>query len=402
MVGLNLLTSEIIEIIAGKEYLGAVLTLHILTIALLFSYLGGFVGNIILTPQGKDKVNHSKPIYYADNKKIGTIDDVYEFLIAENKIKSTVKKNCVYMYLYPKALEKNSKRYGINWAIELPESTRGNLIKYELDKLGLLGTNSHTKFIPEIYKYSTYEDRLELLQGLIDTDGYISKYGTIQYTSVSKKLLYDVKELVESFGGNAKVNKDNITLTIKLPNEIIPCKLTRKLERLNLNKKYEPIRIIQNIEYIGYRTCRCITVNSPDHLYLTDNFICTHNTMQVINLACIKKQQRSYKHCLIICGVNGLKWNWKAEVEKHSNEKAYILGTRYTKNGKEKIGSINDRLEDLRLNADNTFISNELQNSYFIITNIETLRNENVLKELKALCDMNIINMIALDERTSL
>ena len=57
VVGLNLLTSEIIEIIAGKEYLGAVLALHILTIALLFSYLGGFVGNIILTPQGKDKVN---------------------------------------------------------------------------------------------------------------------------------------------------------------------------------------------------------------------------------------------------------------------------------------------------------------------------------------------------------
>ena len=70
-------------------------------------------------------------------------------------------------------------------------------------------------------------------------------------------------------------------------------------------------------------------------------------TMQVINLACIKKQQRSYKHCLIICGVNGLKWNWKAEVEKHSNEKAYILGTRYDSKGNEKIGSINDRLEDL-------------------------------------------------------
>ena len=124
--------------------------------------------------------------------------------------------------------------------------------------------------------------------------------------------------------------------------------------------------------------------------------------MQVINLACIKKQQRNYKHCLIICGVNGLKWNWKAEVEKHSDEKAYILGTRYTKNGKEKIGSINDRLEDLRLNADNTFISDEVQNSYFIITNIETLRNESILEELKALCDMNIINMIALDERPSL
>lgn len=55
--GLNILASEIIEIIAGKEYLGAVPALHILTVSLLFSYLGGFVGNIILTPQGKDKIN---------------------------------------------------------------------------------------------------------------------------------------------------------------------------------------------------------------------------------------------------------------------------------------------------------------------------------------------------------
>ena len=57
VVGLNLLGSEIVEIIAGKEYFGAVPALHILTISLLFSYLGGFVGNIILTPQGKDRIN---------------------------------------------------------------------------------------------------------------------------------------------------------------------------------------------------------------------------------------------------------------------------------------------------------------------------------------------------------
>lgn len=57
VVGLNILASEIIGLIAGKEYLGAVPAMHILTISLLFSYLGGFVGNIILTPQGKDKVN---------------------------------------------------------------------------------------------------------------------------------------------------------------------------------------------------------------------------------------------------------------------------------------------------------------------------------------------------------
>ena len=131
--------------------------------------------------------------------------------------------------------------------------------------------------------------------------------------------------------------------------------------------------------------------------------------MQVINLACIKKQQRSYKHCLIICGVNGLKWNWKAEVEKHSNEKAYILGTRYDSKGNEKIGSINDRLNDLETLLDDYkrkdgLINTDfgIYNSYFIITNIETLRNEEIIQKLKELCDKNIINMIALDERSSL
>lgn len=122
--------------------------------------------------------------------------------------------------------------------------------------------------------------------------------------------------------------------------------------------------------------------------------------MQVINIACIKKQQRNYKHCLIICGVNGLKWNWKAEVEKHSNEKGYILGTRYDKKGKEKIGSMNDRLEDLS-NLLNPKKSDNLFNTefpYFLITNIETLRNEDIIEKLKQLCDKNIINMIALDE----
>lgn len=121
-------------------------------------------------------------------------------------------------------------------------------------------------------------------------------------------------------------------------------------------------------------------------------------TMQAINIACIKKEQKHYRHCLIICGVNGLKWNWKSEVEKHSNEEGYILGTRYDKKGREKIGTMTDRLEDLRVNTKNEFINPNMNNSYFIITNIETLRNEKIINELKALCDMNVIEMLVLDE----
>lgn len=124
-------------------------------------------------------------------------------------------------------------------------------------------------------------------------------------------------------------------------------------------------------------------------------------TAQAIHIACIKKQQRDYKHCLIICGVNGLKWNWKSEVEKHSNEQAWILGTRYKKD-KEYIGSMIDRLEDLTIIEEHSKHKNIFTydiDSYFLITNIETLRNEDIIKKLKELCDKEIINMIVLDER---
>lgn len=87
-------------------------------------------------------------------------------------------------------------------------------------------------------------------------------------------------------------------------------------------------------------------------------------TKQVIDIAVAKKLQKGYKHCLIICGVNGLKWNWKNEVAIHSDEDAYILGQRSQKN-KLVIGSNLDKLADL---------SDIDKLPYFIITNIETLR----------------------------
>lgn len=121
-------------------------------------------------------------------------------------------------------------------------------------------------------------------------------------------------------------------------------------------------------------------------------------TMQAINIATLKKLQKGYKHCLIICGVNGLKWNWQAEIEKHSNEQGYILGTRYDKKGRAKIGTMKDRLEDLRVDSNNDFINPNMNDSYFIITNIETLRNEDIIENLKALCDLKTINMLVLDE----
>lgn len=112
-------------------------------------------------------------------------------------------------------------------------------------------------------------------------------------------------------------------------------------------------------------------------------------TKQVIDIACAKKAQKGYKHCLIICGVNGLKWNWVNEIHTHSDEEAYILGQRI-KNNKIVIGSNNDKYSDIcALNA--------LQ-AYFIITNVESLRDEKIVSEIANKCKIGEIEMVAIDE----
>ena len=108
-------------------------------------------------------------------------------------------------------------------------------------------------------------------------------------------------------------------------------------------------------------------------------------TKQVIDIAIAKKLSDNCKHCLIVCGVNGLKYNWQNEIATHSNETGYILGTR-----KNRIGSNKDKLDDLtRLSA---------LNSYFIITNIESIRDDEINSEIARLCKSGEIGIVAVDE----
>lgn len=115
-------------------------------------------------------------------------------------------------------------------------------------------------------------------------------------------------------------------------------------------------------------------------------------TKQVIDIAVAKKLQNNFKHCLIICGVNGLKWNWVNEIHTHSNEECYILGQRERAN-KIVIGSNQDKLADV--------LSLEIVGvdmPYFLITNVETLRNEEIAGALQRMCKNGTINMVAIDE----
>ena len=110
-------------------------------------------------------------------------------------------------------------------------------------------------------------------------------------------------------------------------------------------------------------------------------------TLQLIYLAQELREREGLEHCLIICGLNTLKNNWKDEIHKHSNLSCMILGERVTKKGKVRIGSVQERLEDLKKPIE----------EFFIITNIQTLRNEDIIKELKK-NKINKIDMIVLDE----
>ncbi len=111
-------------------------------------------------------------------------------------------------------------------------------------------------------------------------------------------------------------------------------------------------------------------------------------TKQAIDIAVAKKLSRNYQYCLIICGVNGLKYNWEREIEIHSNETSHMLGMKTNSKGKKVIGSSADKLASLY----------NLSNDYFLITNIETLRNKEIVNKLKELIDNKIIGMIIFDE----
>jgi SNF2 family DNA or RNA helicase len=123
-------------------------------------------------------------------------------------------------------------------------------------------------------------------------------------------------------------------------------------------------------------------------------------THQIINLAVVRKLSQGIKHCLIICGVNSTKYNWEAEVSLHSTEKAWVLGTRYTKKYpvRQIEGSSQDKLDDL----------NNLPDAFFLITNIETLRQLShkqgnktiypIAEKINQLCNSGQIGMIAFDE----
>ena len=193
-----------------------------------------------------------------------------------------------------------------------------NPIISALRELGLMGKGSDDKFVPSQYLLGSIDQRVSLLQGLLDTDGYISQDNVVQFSSNSLALAAGVADIVQSLGGNARrscktsaSHKDHYLVTISMPAGFVPFRISRRTSLYRPRLKYLPARALVSAESIGFKEARCIAVDAPDHLYVTDDYILTHNTIQAIGVLSSKPD---YKRVLIVCKSN-MKEKWKSEIQ---------------------------------------------------------------------------------------
>ena len=185
-------------------------------------------------------------------------------------------------HLFPYKVD---KQYGITYAVNIPNA------KQIIKELNLLDKTSDNKFIPDCYKYNSEEIRLAILNGLLDTDGSVTKdYGVIEYVSKSYQLAQDVRWLLFSLGINNSLHVKYIK-QIPYYRVYIYCSgkedrlfcIPRKKERIAI-KKLTPFALskvqyiyIDKVERIEDKVSKCVTVDAEDHVYMIGDFIETKN-----------------------------------------------------------------------------------------------------------------------------
>jgi superfamily II DNA or RNA helicase len=173
-----------------------------------------------------------------------------------------------------------------DWAITHGMKKQENLLKTALKDLGVC-VLSKDKKIPDCYKHASYEQRLELLRGLMDTDGTVrkNKYHVEFGAVASKQLAEDVCDLVRSLGGVTRVKEQTYTsqpgktyyrVAVNLP--VNPFWLARKANLWRSKTKQGKTKAITAIRPVGQELCVCISVAADDGLYVTKDYTVTHNT----------------------------------------------------------------------------------------------------------------------------
>ena len=172
----------------------------------------------------------------------------------------------------------------------------------KIKKLGLYGLPSFEKKIPEIYLDASRSQRLALVQGLLDTDGTTGKRGNISFCTTSIIMARQFQYLIRSLGGicymsskiphytyngERKIGRRAYILSVryKTPNELF--QVERKRQRVSDTNQYsEGLKLrVDKVELIGQEEMQCIAIDHPDHLYVTNDFVVTHNTVTLCGVA---------------------------------------------------------------------------------------------------------------------
>jgi len=164
--------------------------------------------------------------------------------------------------------------------------------------LGLFDVHGRDKAVPDIYMRGLIADRIAVLQGLIDSDGHVNRAVGAStgatFTSTSETLARQVQELVRGLGGVASCNEAaarpnepgrrpqwRVYLN-RLPEWIIPARLSRKRASYRPSGRSGRYQYLMQVEPAGRRPAQCIKVDAEDGLYVTDDFIVTHNTPNLV------------------------------------------------------------------------------------------------------------------------
>ena len=224
---------------------------------------------------------------------------------------------------------------GLKQKYRILEKSEEKLLFNHLLEQGLQGKDRDEYFIPKDYLIGSEKQRLSLLQGLMDAAGHSPGSKVAEYATISKQLSKDVTELVQSLGGRATTflsyaeydtgfKRKIYRTTIVVPTGVEVFRLERKLKEQPIERKYQYNRSIESIELIGQDKTQCIQVENKDGLYLTDDYIVTHNTMSALTAFNELYHEGKAKKTLAIVPAS-LKYQWEEEIRKFTNFLSIVI-----------------------------------------------------------------------------
>ncbi len=242
------------------------------------------------------------------------------------------------------------KASGDNYDFRISSARRTNSLsslRQALDELGIGRLGSHERFVPEIYLSACRETRLAVLQGLLDTDGWAEKHGSVLFSSTSEHLADDVVTLARSIGAWARKRGPRIpkcngvpgrpswTVTIAHEAPSLLFRLPRKKLLARDARWRRKMPAIVSIEKTRAAPAQCIAVTHPSHLYVTDDFIVTHNTALaervVINVARRLAREQKGSVAVFSLDMTAEQWGRRAAASEANLDLKMLKAGRLTK-----------------------------------------------------------------------